>query len=292
VIQQSNGGMIYAYELESGTLTPLTYGFDPAISPDGSTVAFTRESAENGVYLIDMDGSNLRLIYSGHAGLRSPKWSTDGNWIVFSRSDEYEECVRMGSSCSTAGRASEDTPLTKEYDSTLAVIDINGENYQDLATLASARNPDWGEAGIVYQSAAGLQMTTSTPSATTQLVAYDWQKPYYQDPDWQPNGTVIVFQSQEASHWEIFTVNADGSGLTALTQPLTTLVDELPSNVSPAWSPDGGSIIFLSNRSADCSAGEWQIMVMDADGGNQRALPIDLDLEYSFGGEQMLDWGV
>ena len=292
VIQQSNGGMVYAYELESDTLTPLTYGFDPAISPDGSTVAFTRESAENGVYLIDIDGRNLRLIYSGHAGLRSPKWSADGNWIVFSRSDEYEECVRMGSSCSTAGRASEEMPLTKEYDSNLAVIDINGGNYQDLATLSSARNPDWSEAGIVYQSAAGLQVTTNTPSATTQLIAYDWQKPYYQDPDWQLNGDLIVFQSQEASHWEIFTINADGSGLTALTRPSTTLVDELPSNVSPAWSPDGESIVFLSNRSADGSAGEWQIMVMDADGGNQRAVPIDLDLDYSFGGEQMLDWGV
>ena len=295
VIQQSNGGMIYAYDLESGDLWPLTYGFDPAISPDGGAVAFTRESAENGVYLIDIDGDNLRLIFSGHAGLRSPKWSTDGNWIVFSRTDEYEECVRIGSSCSTGGRVPEDATLSKEYDSTLAVIDYNGENYQDLATLYSARNPDWNEAGIVYQSAAGLQLTSNTPAATTQLIAYDWQKPYYQDPDWQPRPEgsrgLIVFQSREASHWEIFTVNANGSGLTALTQPSTTLVDELPSNVSPAWSPDGQSIAFLSNRSADGSAGEWQIMVMDADGGNQRTLPIDLDLDYTFGGEQMVDWG-
>ncbi|MCB0089176.1 MAG: PD40 domain-containing protein, partial [Caldilineaceae bacterium] len=30
----------------------MTHGFDPAISPDGSTVAFTRDGGENGIYLI------------------------------------------------------------------------------------------------------------------------------------------------------------------------------------------------------------------------------------------------
>src|SRR5690606_102177 len=39
VFQSSNGGTIYVYQLESGELYPLTGGMDPAISPDGRTVA-------------------------------------------------------------------------------------------------------------------------------------------------------------------------------------------------------------------------------------------------------------
>ncbi|MBK8049551.1 MAG: SH3 domain-containing protein [Anaerolineales bacterium] len=46
VFQQSRGGMISAYNQDTGSLTPLTNGSDPAISPDGSAVAFVRDGAK------------------------------------------------------------------------------------------------------------------------------------------------------------------------------------------------------------------------------------------------------
>lgn len=55
---------------------------------------------------------------------------------------------------------------------------------------------------------------------------------------------------------EIFTVNADGSGLTNLTN------DPTVDNSDPSWSPDGKRIAFASNR--DHEFGE--IYVMNADG--------------------------
>jgi Tol biopolymer transport system component len=95
---------------------------------------------------------------------------------------------------------------------------------------------------------------------------------------------------KEASHWELFSVNPDGSGRTALTRPQTTVVDVLPSNVAPAWSPDGQHIAFLSNRMENGEAGAWRVWVMAADGSNQRPLPIDLAIDYTFGGEQAISW--
>ena len=298
VFQTSNGGTIYVYRLESGDLQPLTYGFDPAISPDGGTVAFTRDGGENGLYLIDIDGSNERLIFSGRAGLRSPTWSADGNWIAFSRTDEFTECRRFGrggcvsdEELAKQGLSPGDFPLVREYSQKLARVDTNGNNYRDLATLNSAQSPNWNEAGIVYQSEAGLQITDDTPDAVNRLVVFDYLKPYYEDPSWQPNGGRIVYQGREASHMEIFAINPDGSGQVALTKPATVLVEVLPSNVSPAWSPDGEYIVFLSDRDENNSAGAWQLWVMDADGSNQRPLPLGLPFEYSFGGEQMVSWG-
>jgi Tol biopolymer transport system component len=134
-----------------------------------------------------------------------------------------------------------------------------------------------------------LEITTNASDAETRPLI---QAPYYQDPAWQPGGNRILFQAREGSHWEIFTINSDGSGLSALTRPVTALVEDLPSNVAPAWSPDVIWFVYLSNRDEENDAGEWRLWVMAADGSNQRPLPIDIPLEYSFTNEQVVSWGV
>jgi uncharacterized protein YraI len=307
VFQQSPGGMIYAYDLATGALRELTYGFDPAISSDGTTVAFVGDGGEAGLYLIGSDGSDERLIFGERGQLSSPKWSPDGQWLVFSRNDEYVECYDMGfNRCVTQdelddmlkhmpqgapGGSTPDFPLVKQYQHRLSAVDVNGANFHDIVALDSARAPDWNEGGVVYQSAAGLQRTDDAPDAVNELVAFDYLKPFYYDPDWQPGGGQIAFQVKGAAQWEIYMINPDGTGMTALTRPVTTLVDELPSNVAPAYSPDGKHIVFVSNRGADNSAGAWRLWVMDADGSNQRQLPIDVEIDYTFGLDQVVSWG-
>src|SRR5690606_29883232 len=69
---------------------------DPALSPDGQQIAFTRGGEAGGLYLINGDGSNERRTFSDRQGLRSPKWSPDGRWIVFSRDDGSYKCYDVG----------------------------------------------------------------------------------------------------------------------------------------------------------------------------------------------------
>ncbi len=302
VFQTSLGATFYAYDLAGSAHWPLTYGFDPAISPDGRTVAFTRDGGENGIYLIDIDGSNERRIFAERGRLASPKWSPDGEWIAFSRGNTFAECYQLGRACLTESQIRAQNPnidlgrlaLVREPRYHLAMVDMNGENYTDIAALDTARAPDWAESGIVYQSAAGLQITDAAPDAENRLVIDDYLKPYFHDPDWQPvqNGESgrIAYMGKEGSHWEIFTVNPDGSGVIALTRPSTTLKGDLPSNVAPTWSPDGSQIAFLSNRADGGGSDVWRLWIMDADGGNQRALDIDLALDYTFGDEQAVGW--
>jgi hypothetical protein len=57
---------------------------DPAWSPDGSTIAFTRgRGATSQISLIGLDGANERTIAAG-AG---PTWAPDASWIAFARFD-------------------------------------------------------------------------------------------------------------------------------------------------------------------------------------------------------------
>ena len=310
VFQDRNGGTIYIYDLGMGALRSLTTGIDPAISNDGRMVAFTRDGGNAGLYVINLDGSGERLLYNEHDIIRSPKWSPDDQWIVFSRSAGYDDCLALnGGVCLPANKIYESlppefqtgqarnalraVPNQREYFFALSRIGIDGQGYRDIPALNKAQAPDWNEAGITYfSSVAGIQITADDGNAHSVEVANDAILGYFQDPDWQPGGGRIVFQRQmNGQHWQIFIVNPDGTGLAALTHPVTALVDELPSSVSPAWSPDGQHIVYLSNRTSIESAGAWHLWVMNADGSDQHMLPVDVPLDYTFSAEQMVSWG-
>ncbi len=66
----------------------------------------------------------------------------------------------------------------------------------------------------------------------------------------------IAFKSERDGNAEIYAMNADGSGLTRITN--NSAHDRLPD-----WSPDGRKIAFASNR-----GGDVEIYVMNADGSN------------------------
>jgi Tol biopolymer transport system component len=81
-------------------------------------------------------------------------------------------------------------------------------------------------------------------------------------PTWSPRGDKITFEADRASqsenpNWDIYVVNADGTGELDLT-------NRLGGEVSAAWSPDGSKIAFIGYTDSGT-----QIWVMNADGSGQ-----------------------
>ena len=81
----------------------LTSGYDPAISPDGTRIAFSRDDAATGfqgIWVINVDGGGLHAITTGSATVSdfSPDWSPDGTRLAFSRYDgTHDELFRVNS---------------------------------------------------------------------------------------------------------------------------------------------------------------------------------------------------
>jgi Tol biopolymer transport system component len=85
---------------------------------------------------------------------------------------------------------------------------------------------------------------------------------------WSPDGQRVAFSSGEPflagdGNQDIYVANADGSGLTRLT-------DDPGDDFAPKWSPDGQRIAFMSTRD-----GNLEVYVMNADGSGQTNLTND-----------------
>ncbi len=78
-------------------------------------------------------------------------------------------------------------------------------------------------------------------------------------PTWSPDGTKIAFRR----NWNVFVMNADGSGVSDLTGGTGSV------NADPAWSPDGKQIAYASWRPGE---GGYRVVVMGADGSDKRPI--------------------
>jgi Tol biopolymer transport system component len=99
----------------------------------------------------------------------------------------------------------------------------------------------------------------------------------------------VAFTRRQHDHWEIYAVDADGRNLARLTDTPRQANDQVSHSAAPAWSPDGQSLAFLTDRS-----GAWEIWVMQAGGQAQRPLfdgALDhLSLEDAYLGERAISW--
>ena len=78
------------------------------------------------------------------------------------------------------------------------------------------------------------------------------------EPAWSPDGSTIAFASKRSGTFDLYAMNADGSG----TQPLTSTKDD---DGQPDWSPDGKRIVFARGTPS-------RLFVMDADGAGARRI--------------------
>jgi TolB protein len=327
VFQTVSGGDIYVVDADGGNLRYLTTGIDPALSPDGQQVAFTRwddtqHGAFGSLWLINVDGGGERAILGDVRQPKSPVWSPDGSQIAIN--------MQQGGRLSPEAKCGDDLPsepLLADEDGDyfrvkvevgddgqvdaqlcytllphpfwgLRLVDVASGEFEDLPADTFSYAPTWDPANawrLVYDGERGL-VNLDLDQGTTWALTDDTGD---RGPVFSPDGTRIAVSYWQHDHWDIHVMNADGGGRTRLTEtPLRAIVEARINgaesrswnNVAPAWSPDGDHIVFLTDRT-----GRWEIWIMGADGSNQRPLlptsTMDgLALEYHGVEERVLSW--
>jgi dipeptidyl aminopeptidase/acylaminoacyl peptidase len=242
-----SGRIAYACARDVCTMAPdgsdsrrLTTGggtFDPAASPDGRQIAFTRGGA---IWVMAADGSGAHQVPGLPPG-RQPAWSPDGTRIAFSA-------------------ASPGPPFR------IWVAAADGSSPVQLTNQSSGDfSPAWSPDGtrIAYtRTNNSTDIYTVDPSAPGSETPYVASVRTDDQPSWAPDGSAIAFTTNRGSGNDIY-VQAGPGGTGA---PVTS---DPADDHDPSFSPDGTRIAFSSNRGG--SPHIWSVL---AGGVEQGALDL------------------
>lgn len=329
VFQTQSGAGIYVINADGTGLKYLTTGIDPQLSPDGTQVAFTRWEPDYELFTINIDGTGERSLSKGWRQMKSPTWSADGTRLVFSwqnggRLDEEERRIDLAKAAQNEdgvhipGNAREverdgsviEFKVPADAQWSLKELNLNTNQLSDPATGPYNYGPSGHPTNpnlFIFRSREGVGLY-ETQSNSARALTTDFRD---RAAVISPDGSKIALSYWQNDHWEIHTLNIDGSSRQRLTEtPLTVLAEKTIPNVQmvdgkerivprenphwnnagPAWSPDGQQIAFMTDRT-----GKWEIWIMNVDGSNQRPMfpngVLD-ELTFNYAGvdERMLSW--
>ncbi|HEX2302159.1 MAG TPA: hypothetical protein VHH57_00935 [Gaiella sp.] len=144
-------------------------------------------------------------------------------------------CLLLVSGCGGSGPTGDDIAFVSSRDGDYAIYLMEADGSGGATRLTDERGDPSTAAGVQFQT----------------------------EPAWSPDGTRIAFVSAREGSFDIYAMNADGTGTRRLTSSNA-------NDHSPTWSPDGTRIAF--SRSSDGG----HVWVMNADGTGARRLTDEL----------------
>jgi serine/threonine protein kinase/Tol biopolymer transport system component len=248
------------------TLTPLP-------TPLGGAAQIAFASSRSGameIWLMNVEGSNLIQITNIPEGACQPRWSPDGNQIIF-----ISPCVRH---------------LISYPGANLFIINADGSGLVPLPNAPGGDyDPSWSPDGkqIAFTSlrksgVPGIFILNLEDYAIKSLVEDETRA--ISQPAWSPDGSELAYVNSDNRIW---VMDVDGNNRRGLTIGGGDYVIN-----SPAWSPDGSVVIYTRTVISDTTGATVLMAVPYTETG---AMPAEVpnsqlvaDANYSFDGFWLL----
>ena len=219
------------------------------------------------IHVINTDGSgDTNSVVPRGLGFE-PKWSPDGQWIVFSTKEVNRPNVQAVLYIMRSD-GSQKVQVTND-----GCIDPAQRGGVSMSCDSSATAPSWSSDGshIAFQSAnwniyvmdVGCVLRGEKCTLIPKLVTKG------QSPSWSLDGKRLVYESYDKTEtYRIYVTNVDGSGT-----PIDLTPDEL-SCQEPEWSPTGDKVAVTCYH-PQVQGCNWNIYVLNVDGSNATRLTND-----------------
>jgi Tol biopolymer transport system component len=127
-----------------------------------------------------------------------------------------------------------------------------------------AWSPDGARIAFISRQAETVELRIMAVDGTAQTTLADGLAAALGAPTWSPAGQSMAFVSERDGNPEIYLVNVQDALNGGAGSGLTRLTDNPAPDGSPAWSPDGAWLAFVSERDAN-----MEVYLMRADGSAQ-----------------------
>ena len=258
----SMAGSLWIQYLNSESAQQLTdddgYDYQPDVSPDGKSVAFVRYTGyAMELMLLDLQSGKASALTTDKFVNLEPRWSPDGKSLAFVSTRGtghfliYTAEVSNGQlgnlKCRTPDRKSQ----VKRYYYSAWDHGLHPVWTPDGKSLifVSNREVAHGTGDLVKMDLSSGEISTLLKEET------NWRL----SPDISPDGSRIIYSSYAGRNFnQLWSVPAGGG------YPLPFTIGEY-DNFSPRWSPDGKSVLMISNRE-----GNTALWVLDVFSGAQQ----------------------
>ena len=230
---------------------------EPKFSPDGKTIAFTRDGQ---IWLCNLDGSNEKQLTNIYTGASDFKWSADGKKILFV-SSVYPDC--------TTQECNEQKDKAKEESKIKATV---------FTGLMFRHWNDWR--GDKRSHLFLLDVATGEFKDLTEGNKEDVPPPALgssNDYNFSPDGSEIAyalnpeFTKATSTNIEIY--------LASLSSPKTPKIISVSKGVDcqPVYSPDGKYLAWTSMKRAGFESDKRDLILFDRKSGTIKNLTGDFD---------------
>ena len=253
--QVGSGHHVY---LEGYELPTLTGGpMDPAVSPDGTRVLV---ASQGWLWMVDLETAVAEQFTDGGALDSRPRWSADGDQVVFLRDDGSDTWVVVKDVASGAERIAVDTDAIeldpsfgpdgsiwyasgREGPITIWRMAPDGSHTPEAGVGRVSRRPQVTPDGgrLLYKQAVDRIVLRDLATDEETVVFSGKAIMSQMEPALSPDGRQVAFAVPQAhgAGWELRIASLDRPGTTML---VAGGGDRLP--LAPAWSPDGAWIWF------------------------------------------------
>lgn len=215
---------------------------DPAVSPNGRQLAFSRDGE---LFVMHADGSGARrLVDGGSSSGSKPSFVAGGKRILFVRRGDIYSVGVDGSGLRriTAGRSADSSPVSSPNGRQIVFA-------REPFNRGQGGDPEWDFSHIYSMRPDGSRLRDLTPRIPARNRRIE-RKFSATDPAFSPNGRVVAFTvtGGHGTLENVYTMRPDGNRLRSLTggdeRPLSRHADLS----QPAFSPSGRSLLVTARH--------------------------------------------
>jgi TolB protein len=262
----------------------IVYAFTGVRGVFGTEIAFTaRQGRGKEVYVVGMDGQELRKVTDNRSYNLFPRWSADGSWLAYTSfrtgspaiylrnvATGVEKVIVRSGEAKAPGAFSPDGEwlyysVSVDGNSDIRRVRVVGGATEKVVggwglEVSPTLSPDGHRVAFVSDRTGSPQVYVKTVGSADE-VRISHGAGYATSPSWSPAGDRIAYTARAEGHFAIYTVAPDGSDVRQIVSAPDGDCED------PSFAPDGRYLVYTF-RKRDYSG----LKIISLDGQRERTL--------------------